>query len=393
MLEERVRPRGREPVDVTLRRVEQPDDGVEVTVGASATLPTAQGEPVPTAGDVEGVPHRPEDRLRADTWGPRAGAVGGPGFAMGRDRARHVEPRVDRLRQPAHRCGVVAERGGMAGFEQDGGQQLVAGPLAPVLQLLPAQQPTEPAEPDRVALPQRRQHEVDRALRLDPVVGVQGHLEHGVDEGQQRTHGDLVADRALARRGQHRHAVGHEDPPQCLVAPLAADDDGHVAPGDPVEEVSGAQPRRDVRRLLGRRPQEGDLDTAAVAQRLGRPLLSAAERPDAGGDRAADPEQGGRLPVCGAQEDRRRLTGCGVGPAEVGPPGGQDAGVGAPERLDRHVRVTDEHEVRTGGGEHAQQPGGGGGGAPGRRRRRRAARPRIPSPAPRSRPRAGRPRR
>ena len=100
---------------------------------------------------------------------------------------------------------------------------------------------------------------------------------------------------------------------------------------------------------------------AAVAQRLGCPLLAAAERPDAGGDRAADPEQGGRLPVCGAQEDRRRLAGCGVGPAEVGPAGGQDARVGAAERLDRRVRVTDEHEVRTGGGEHAQQPGGGGG--------------------------------
>ena len=153
----------------------------------------------------------------------------------------------------------------MAGFEQDGGQQLVAGPLPSAVQLLPAQQPTQPAEPDRVALSERREHEVDRALRLDLVVRVQGHLEHGVDEGQQRSHGDLVADRALARRGQHRHAVGHEDPPQRLVAALAADDDGHVAPGDPVEEVGRAQPRRDVGRLLRRRPQEGDLDTATLA--------------------------------------------------------------------------------------------------------------------------------
>ena len=34
--------------------------------------------------------------------------------------------------------------------------------------------------------------------------------------------------------------------------------------------------------------------------------------------------------------------------AKVGPPGGQDTWVGAPERLDRHVRVTEEQGVRSG---------------------------------------------
>ena len=74
---------------------------------------------------------------------------------------------------------------------------------------------------------------------------------------------------------------------------------------------------------------------------------------------AAHTEQGARLPVCRVQEDRRRLAGGGVGPAEVGPSAREDARVGTAERLDRHVRVADEDEVRTGRGEDAQQPGSG----------------------------------
>ncbi len=262
MLEERVGAGGRQPVDVALGRVEQRHDGVEVAVGAGAALAAAERQAVPAVGDVEGVPHRPEDRLRTHPRRPRAGPV------VAVHRARHVEPRVDGVREATYRRGVVTERRGVPGFEQDRGQQLVAGALPAAVELLAPQQPTQPPEPDRVTLAQRRQHEVDGALGFDAVLRVQRDLEHGVDERQQRTDGHLVADRALAGRRQHRHAVGHEDPAQRLVAALAAHDDGHLAPRDAVEQVGRSQPGRDVGRLLRRRPQQGDLDVATRVDRL-----------------------------------------------------------------------------------------------------------------------------
>jgi hypothetical protein len=253
----------------------------------------------------------------------------------------------------------VAEGRGVAGFQQDRGEQLVARPLTTAVQLLPAEQPTQAAQADRVALPQRGEDEVDGAVRLDPVVGVLRDLEDDVEERQEWTHGHLVADRALTRRGEHRHAVGHEDPAQRLVAALAADDHRHLAPGDPIEEVCLTQSGGDVGGLLGRRPQERDLDGTVVADRPRPSVPAAAEGADPGRDGPAHLGERLRLPVCGRQHHRRWLARGGVGAAQRGPTVCEEARVGAPEGLDRGVRVADQDKVGTGRGEDAQQPGRG----------------------------------
>ena len=144
----------------------------------------------------------------------------------------------------------MPERGGVSGFEQDRRQEPSLDRTASV-QLLAAQQPAQPAQPDRVALAEWGEDEVDRPLDLDLVVGVQRHRDR-VDEGQQRAYRHLVAYRSLARRRQHGNAVGHEDPAQRLVATLAADHDRHLAPRDAVQEVGRPEPRGDVRGLLRR---------------------------------------------------------------------------------------------------------------------------------------------
>jgi len=245
VVEERVGSRRREAVDVALRRVEEGHDGVEVAVGSGAPLPAAQRQPAPPVGHPQGVPHRPQHRLGGHPRSPR-------GHSGDLDRARCGEPGRDGGGQPAQRGGVVAQGGGVPRFKEDGGQQLVAGPISSRFELLTPKQPPQPAQADGVALPQRREDEVDRAVGRDLVVRLHRGGEDGFDERQQRAHRHLVAHGALASGGQHRHPVRQKDPAQRLVASLTADQDRHLAPGNAVEEVGRAQPRRDVGCLLGR---------------------------------------------------------------------------------------------------------------------------------------------
>ncbi len=170
------------------------------------------------------------------------------------------------------------------------GEQLVAGSSTAGGELVLSQQSPQPPQPDGVGPADRREDEVGGPDRVDDV-GLAAVLGAGdrdalLEQVQQRSHRALVAHRRLGAAGLDRHPGLTEQATHRVGAPRSADDDGHVGPRHALDEVGPAQQGRDVRRLLGGRPQQRDLDGAAcrVVRRRRHPsLLAAAESADAPG--------------------------------------------------------------------------------------------------------------
>ena len=213
--------------------------------------------------------------------------------------------------------------------------------------------PAKPAQPHGITAPERGQEQVDRLGRRHGRLRVDRQAKTQVQQGQQRPHRDLVADRQVARERRHRDTRCCEDPPHRGSPSLAAHDDRHVGPRHTVHEVGPPQHRRDVRAFLGHGTQQGHLDLPAVAGRHAPPLGAPTERTDTRDDPAARLAELARLPVCRAQDDRVQV-------AEGRPVAEEQTRVGPSEGLHGAVRVAEEDDLHRGCGHGGQQSSGGG---------------------------------
>ncbi len=277
--------------------------------------------------------------------GPGCGGLG-PGHLVEEPVVEHREP--DQLlggqRQPPLFAGGVL----VAGAQQPGEAAYVAG--------------VEPAE-----RPEQQRLGAGVVDVVGGVLVVVVDVDRGSERVEERQDRRVLDERQLVAGHLDRDTRTTEGAAQRRDAGAAgADQHGHPVPGDAVLEVGAAE---EVGEVLGLGPlgvEGAHRDEAVVAlaaaaarvghrvqERLARDRVEGAGQADPAGDALRRHQQPRPEAASGAQRDD--FGGGAVGTGEVGRELQDAAHLGAPEAVDRLVRIADRNEVSTVARERAQQ--------------------------------------
>ncbi len=334
--------------------VEQRADGVEVAVRAAGRTAAVVDRPAQPGRPAGARPQRPEQLL-------------------GRGTGAHLLARVDQQlgeRLRAHHLGAV-EPGEEARLHDRAPDQVARGPRRPalglaLLLLAGAQPPGEAAYVARVEAPERPEEQ-----RLGPggveevdVVGVVVVEVHdGAQCVEQRQHGGVADQRHLVAGHLDRHPGGAEGAAQRRDRRTpGAHQDRHLVPRDAVLEVRAPEQVGEVLGLGALGVERADQHPAlaeVVGRRLGRQergagrLRDGARQREPAGHSLGGDEQPRAEPTGGAQgHDVGRRA---VRARERGREVEDAAHLGAPEPVDRLVRVADDDQVAAVAGERPEE--------------------------------------
>ena len=245
MLEEVSGPGRGQSVDEARGCVEEPQHRIEVAICATSDLPTRECRLTPGGRQPARAPHGPKGLLDTQPLGQRI------------DGSR--EHPVDSARRACLWSDAVEGERRHDRF----GEQHVARPPTPVVELDPAKRSAQPPQTDGVGAADRRAQHVDDDLGIERL-GSRTDIERAPQECQEGPDRDLGAHRQVGTGRVDGHPGTPQDPPKRGGARATAHDDGHRRPRRAAEQVGLAQQCADERGLLCDGPQQVGLNDRLV---------------------------------------------------------------------------------------------------------------------------------
>jgi hypothetical protein len=198
-----------EAVDEAGRGIEEPEHGVEVTVGAPTRRAAREGGVAPRLGQAARRPHPPQDDLDPVP------------LAQGVDRGGQ---------HPVHpACGLALRADVVEGARREHGfgEQHVTRSATAAVELESPQRAAQPPQRHGIRPTDRGGERVDD-LRGIEVLTTGDHLQRPGQQGEERPHGGLVGHGEVSGGRVDRHAGTAQHAAQGGRAGPAAHDDGHA---------------------------------------------------------------------------------------------------------------------------------------------------------------------
>jgi len=277
-------------VDILCSRVEQGDDGIEMTVGTGTRQSASERHPTPALPQSGRLPDGPQDALGGHTGRPTQAV-------LGVDSAGSADSHSDRPGNPASRPTLRTQHPQRVWRDQTLSEQFVAGPSTAAVELVATQRSPQSPQSNGIGPTDRREQGVDRSLGVDRVRLPHRHVEDHIEQCEQGTDRHLVADGNLGGWNRHRHPGSHENAAQRAGTSLPPDDHGHVGPRHTVQQVRLSQLGSYQRSLLRRRAQQPHIHASALGDLLELAVGSSAECADTSGDAVGHVTQCLGLPV------------------------------------------------------------------------------------------------